>query len=152
MVAELDAPIALALLCVAQAATHYGYCRKNNKFGFHMYNLYHCPRASSACELHRLCIIYDTRNAKIDENLCNTKLFVKFFGMPVDYTEQIRLIALIIRSLRKERKLTVQELAYRCDIERSNLSRIEAGRSNLTIKTLCIICNALDVPLRALIE
>jgi len=72
--------------------------------------------------------------------------------MPVDYTEQIRLIALRIRSLRKERKLTVQELAYRCDIERSNLSRIEAGRSNLTIKTLCIICNALDVPLRALIE
>ena len=72
--------------------------------------------------------------------------------MPVDYTEQIRLIALRIRSLRKERKLTAQELAYRCDIERSNLSRIEAGRSNLTIKTLCIICNALDVPLRALIE
>ena len=63
--------------------------------------------------------------------------------MPIDYTEQIKLIALKIRTLRKARKLTVQELAYRCDIERSNLSRIE---------TLCIICNALDVPLRALIE
>lgn len=83
---------------------------------------------------------------------CNTKLFVKFFGMPIDYTEQIKLIALKIRTLRKARKLTVQELAYRCDIERSNLSRIETGRSNPTVKTLCIICNALDVPLRALIE
>ena len=80
------------------------------------------------------------------------KLFVKFFGMPIDYTEQIKLIALKIRTLRKARKLTVQELAYRCDIERSNLSRIETGRSNPTVKTLCIICNALDVPLRALIE
>ena len=68
--------------------------------------------------------------------------------MPIDYTEQIKLIAL----KRKARKLTVQELAYRCDIERSNLSRIETGRSNPTVKTLCIICNALDVPLRALIE
>lgn len=46
--------------------------------------------------------------------------------MPIDYTEQIKLIALKIRTLRKARKLTV--------------------------KTLCIICNALDVPLRALIE
>ena len=72
--------------------------------------------------------------------------------MPIDYTEQIKLIALKIRTLRKARKLTVQELAYRCDIERSNLSRIETGRSNPTVKTLCIICNALDVPLRALIE
>ena len=97
-------------------------------------------------------IIYDTHDAKIYENLCNTKLFVKFFGMPIDYTEQIKLIALKIRTLRKARKLTVQELAYRCDIERSNLSRIETGRSNPTVKTLCIICNALDVPLRALIE
>ena len=72
--------------------------------------------------------------------------------MPIDYTEQIKLIALKIRTLRKARTLTVQELAYRCDIERSNLSRIETGRSNPTVKTLCIICNALDVPLRALIE
>lgn len=42
------------------------------------------------------------------------------------------------------------ELAYRCDIERSNLSRIEAGRTNLTLKTLCIICNALGVDLAEL--
>lgn len=44
--------------------------------------------------------------------------------MQIDYTEEIRHIALKIKALRKERKLTVQELAYRCDIERSNLSRL----------------------------
>lgn len=57
-----------------------------------------------------------------------------------------------INSLRKEQGLTVQELAYRCDIERSNLSRIEAGRSNLTLKTMCIICNALKIKLKDLID
>ena len=99
------------------------------------------------------CIIYDTRNAKIYKKLCDTKNFSKKkLDMQIDYTEEIRHIALKIKALRKERKLTVQELAYRCDIERSNLSRLETGRSNPTIKTLCIICNALDVPLRSLIE
>lgn len=57
-----------------------------------------------------------------------------------------------IKSLRKGQGLTVQELAYRCDIERSNLSRIEAGRSNLTLKTMCIICNALKIKLKDLID
>ena len=45
-----------------------------------------------------------------------------------------------------------QELAYRCDMERSNLSRIEAGRTNLTVKTICSICNALSVNMRDVIR
>ena len=72
--------------------------------------------------------------------------------MQIDYNDEIKRIALKIKQLRKDRKLTVQELAYRCDMERSNLSRLEAGRSNHTIKTLCIICNALDVALGRLFE
>lgn len=67
--------------------------------------------------------------------------------MQIDYSQEIDRISLKIKTLRKERKLTVQELAYRCDMERSNLSRLEAGRSNPTVKTLCIICNALGIPL-----
>lgn len=72
--------------------------------------------------------------------------------MTLDYQEEIAYISSIIRQLRKERHLTVQELAYRCDMERSNMSRIEAGRTNLTVKTMCIICNALCVSLRDLIR
>lgn len=53
---------------------------------------------------------------------------------------------------RKEKQMTVQELAYRCDMERSNMSRIESGRTNLTVKTMCIICNALNVNLRDIIR
>ena len=72
--------------------------------------------------------------------------------MGMDYQDEIRYISARIKELRKERMLTVQELAYRCDIERSNLSRIEAGRTNLTIKTMCIICNALNITLRDVIR
>ena len=72
--------------------------------------------------------------------------------MGMDYQDEIRYISARIKELRKERMLTVEELAYRCDMERSNLSRIEAGRTNLTIKTMCIICNALNITLRDVIR
>ncbi|MEG0788565.1 MAG: helix-turn-helix transcriptional regulator [Alistipes sp.] len=71
--------------------------------------------------------------------------------MAINYQEEILSISQRMRNLRRERNLTIQELAYRCDMERSNLSRIEAGRTNLTIKTLCVICNALNVSLQELI-
>lgn len=70
----------------------------------------------------------------------------------MDHVKEIAHIALRIKELRRERKLTVQELAYRCDMERSNLSRIEAGRTNLTVRTLCVICDALNVALRDVIR
>ena len=82
----------------------------------------------------------------------HNKIFIQIFEMGVVYEEEISNISSRIRELRKERRLTVQELAYRCDMERSNLSRIEAGRTNLTVKTMCIICNALSVSLRDVIR
>ncbi len=70
----------------------------------------------------------------------------------MDCQDEITHISKRIRELRRERRLTVQELAYRCDMERSNLSRIEAGRANLTLRTLCTICNALGVTLREVVR
>lgn len=72
--------------------------------------------------------------------------------MAVAYQQQIESISRRIRELRRERGYTVQELAYRCDMERSNLSRIEAGRANPTLRTLCTLCAALDVPLSELLR
>lgn len=69
----------------------------------------------------------------------------------MSYEEEIAHISARIRELRKGRGWTVQELAYRCDIERSNLSRIESGRANVTLKTLCAICNALGVALKEVV-
>lgn len=72
--------------------------------------------------------------------------------MTAVYQEQVKHISSRIKELRRNRGLTVQELAYRCDMERSNLSRIESGRSNFTLRTLCAICNALEVPLGELLR
>lgn len=69
-----------------------------------------------------------------------------------DYQVEIKNIAKRIKDIRRNKKLTVQEVAYRCDIERSNLSRIEAGRTNLTLKTICLICNALDVNISDIVK
>ena len=82
----------------------------------------------------------------------HSKIFVQIFRMRMDYQDEIRYISTRIKELRKERSLTVQELAYRCDMERSNLSCIEAGRTNLTVRTMCVICNALNVTLRDVIR
>ena len=60
----------------------------------------------------------------------------------MDYQEEIKLIALKIKKLRQEKNLSVQDLAYLCDMERSSMSRIESGRINITIKTLCNISAA----------
>ncbi|MFI3265393.1 MAG: helix-turn-helix transcriptional regulator [Rikenellaceae bacterium] len=61
------------------------------------------------------------------------------------FQEHTRRISLNLRIIRLKNNLTVQDVADRCNIERSNLSRIEAGKTNLTIKTICEICDALDV-------
>lgn len=70
----------------------------------------------------------------------------------IDYQIEIKNIAKRIKDTRRSKGLTVQEVAYRCDIERSNLSRIEAGRTNLTIKTICLICNALNVGISDIVK
>lgn len=67
-----------------------------------------------------------------------------------DYVQQMTIIAHNIRKLRIEKRFTVQELAYRCDMERSNLSRLEAGHANPTLRTLHSVSHALGVPLDAL--
>ena len=70
----------------------------------------------------------------------------------MDYETEIIKIAQTIKRIRLEKGLSVQELAYRCNIERSNLSRLEAGRTNMTVKTLCTICKALEIELSDIIK
>ncbi len=53
-----------------------------------------------------------------------------------------------IREFRERIGISQQELADRCNFEKSNMSRIEAGRTNLTLKSLFLISQALDVPLK----
>ena len=50
-----------------------------------------------------------------------------------------------IRELRKAKDLTQNELAMQCNFEKASLSRIESGKTNMTILTLRRICNALQI-------
>lgn len=65
--------------------------------------------------------------------------------------EYFILIGKNISRIRKEQGLTIKELGFRCDIEKTNLIPIEKGRINVTIGTLLKICKALDVELKDLL-
>jgi transcriptional regulator with XRE-family HTH domain len=57
-----------------------------------------------------------------------------------------------IREIRESKNISQQELASRCNFEKSNLSRIEAGRTNITLKTLLIISESLAVSVKELLD
>ena len=57
-----------------------------------------------------------------------------------------------IRQLRTERGISQQELAALCDFEKSNMSRIESGKTNLTLKNMYKISRALGVRLSELVD
>ena len=57
-----------------------------------------------------------------------------------------------IRSVRMQKNMNQQDLAARCNFEKSNMSRIESGRTNLTVRSLDRIARALDVKIRDLVD
>jgi transcriptional regulator with XRE-family HTH domain len=56
-----------------------------------------------------------------------------------------------LRTLRKERDLTLDELAERSDVSRSALSKIERGEINPTLVLISKIADALDISVSQLI-
>lgn len=68
-----------------------------------------------------------------------------------DKQQALKEIGLCVRRLRDDRKLSLLELSDLVDMERSNIVRIEKGRTNFTIGTLVRIANALNVPLQELL-
>lgn len=68
---------------------------------------------------------------------------------------EVKLYILIGDKIRKTRELqgiSQQDLAARCNFEKSNLSRIEAGRTNLTLKTLFKISKELQTTIKDLVD
>ena len=57
-----------------------------------------------------------------------------------------------LRQLRLARGLKEQQAAWRCGVERSNLSRLEAGRTNDSVRMLCRLCKALDTDIWTLFD
>lgn len=57
-----------------------------------------------------------------------------------------------IKAIRKRKGMSQNELALECDFEKASMSRIEAGLTNTTIRTLFKISRALDVPMAELFK
>lgn len=57
-----------------------------------------------------------------------------------------------IKSIRESKGITQQAVADICDFEKSNVSRIESGRTNMTIKNLFKISQALNVKMKELVD
>jgi len=57
-----------------------------------------------------------------------------------------------IRQLREDRKISQQSLAEMCNVEKSNMARIEAGRTNPTLLSLYKISSALKISLAELVD
>ena len=73
----------------------------------------------------------------------------------MDTSDKKRILSLIrqnICTIRKQKGLSQQMLASMCDFEKSNMSRIEAGRSNVTIFTLSKIAKALNISLSDIVS
>lgn len=57
-----------------------------------------------------------------------------------------------IKQLREQKCIEQQDFAAMCNFEKSNLSRLESGRTNPTIKTLSTITKSLNVSLSEFFE
>ena len=70
----------------------------------------------------------------------------------MDESELLKSLGASIRKLRIERQVTQQDLAEMCNFEKSNMARIESGRTNPTFLTLFKVSDALKVSISHLID
>ena len=57
-----------------------------------------------------------------------------------------------LSEIRKERKLSQEELAFKCELEYSQISRIERGIINTSISNIYKIAKALDIQPKELLD
>lgn len=57
-----------------------------------------------------------------------------------------------VKQLRKERNMSQDDLAYACDVEKTQIYRIEGGKINTTLSTLVALANAFELSLKDLFE
>jgi len=58
--------------------------------------------------------------------------------------EMLNHVGTRIKEMRNKKKISQDELGRRCSVTKANVSKIEAGKINITMRTLCKIVDALD--------
>jgi transcriptional regulator with XRE-family HTH domain len=54
--------------------------------------------------------------------------------------------------LRKRKKLSYRKIALNCDVDYSDISKIEKGDKNITLLTIVELAKALEIPLKELMD
>lgn len=54
--------------------------------------------------------------------------------------------------VRKSKKISQMKLAENVDMNFNYIGQIERGEANVTIKTMCVLANALDIELKVLFD
>ena len=62
----------------------------------------------------------------------------------LDYQKKF---GLQLKKIRLRKGMSQLDLASYCNMEKTSISRIENGRTNITLKTIVLLSNALDVNL-----
>ncbi len=57
-----------------------------------------------------------------------------------------------IKNIRKKKGIRQNEIAWKCNFDKSSFSNIEAGKRNITILSLQKIANALEEPIENFIK
>ncbi len=57
-----------------------------------------------------------------------------------------------LKELRLSKNLSQLELSINCDLEKTAISRIENGRTNVTLKTIVVLSKALEVEVKELFD
>lgn len=70
----------------------------------------------------------------------------------IRYQKQLIKMGLHIRSLRESQGISQEQLAADAEIPYSSVNEIEAGKTNPTIASLMALSEALDIPLRDLLD
>lgn len=56
----------------------------------------------------------------------------------------------MVKRRRRDKGLSQLDLAAKCNLEKTAISRIENGRTNVTLKTIVLLSEALEIELRDL--
>lgn len=63
-----------------------------------------------------------------------------------------KLIGLKVKELREAREMSQIDLASLCNLEKQSISRIERGKTNITLKTSVILSKAFGIKLSELYD
>ena len=69
-----------------------------------------------------------------------------------DSTELKKLFGENLRRIRNSKKLSLLDVDYRCDLNESNISKIENGKSDIQLSTIIELAKGLSIHPRELME